>query len=65
MPVLCWYFFNLNEIVIVKKENISSILIAKMYEINFYHQCLQTYIQGSLNSLFEPEKVFQIIDIVL
>ena len=40
VPVLCWYFFNLNEIVIVKKENISSILIAKMYEINFCHQCL-------------------------
>ena len=32
------FFFNLNEIKIVQKENISSLLLCKMYEINFYHQ---------------------------
>ena len=37
VPVLCWYFFNLNEITIVKKENVSSFLLAKRYKINFYH----------------------------
>ena len=34
------YFFNLNEITIVKKENISSFLLSKMYKINFHHQLL-------------------------
>ena len=48
---LCWYFFNLNEIIIVKKYNISSFLIAKMFENNFYQQLLA--------------RVFQIIGIVL
>ena len=34
------YSFNSNEITIVKKENIYSFLISKMYEINFDHQLL-------------------------
>ena len=42
VPVLCWCFFNLNEIMIVGEKNISSFLIAKLYEINFYQQRLAT-----------------------
>ena len=40
MSVLCGYFFTLNKISIVKKENISSFLLSKMYEINFHYQHL-------------------------
>ena len=40
VPVLYWYFFNLNEKMIVKKRKISSFLIAKIYDINFYQQIL-------------------------
>ena len=36
-----------------------------MYEITFYHQPLARYGQRSGNNLFECEKVFQIIHIVL
>ena len=37
-----------------------------MYEINFYHQSLaREQAQQSGNNLFESEKVFQIIHIVL
>ena len=32
---MCWHFFDLNEKMIVKKENISSFLLAKIYDINF------------------------------
>ena len=35
LTVLCWYFFDLTEITILKKENISPILLAKIYENNF------------------------------
>ena len=40
---LCLYcaIFNLNEITIVKKENISSVLLAKMHQIIFYQQLLE------------------------
>ena len=48
----------------MKKEIISSFFLAKMYEINFHHQPLG-YVQRSGNNLFEHEKVFQIIGIVL
>ena len=34
-PVLCWYFFNLNEKTVVKKRKNCLFLIAKMY-ISFY-----------------------------
>ena len=40
-------------------------ILAKMYEITFYHQPLARYVQRSGNNLFECEKVFQIIHIVL
>ena len=40
LTVLCWYFFDLTEITILKKENISSILLAKIYENNFHYQFL-------------------------
>ena len=38
--VLGWYLFNLNEKTIVKKRKMSSFLITKMYDINFYQQLL-------------------------
>ena len=44
--------------------NLSNIL-AKMYEIIFYHQLLARYIQRSGSNFFEREKVFEIIHIVL
>ena len=66
---LCLYcagfFFNLNEIAIMKKENISSLLIAKMYNIKFYQKLLQGFVRQSGNNLFEHEKLFQIIGIVV
>ena len=40
-------------------------ILAKMYEIIFYHQPLARYVQRSRSNLFEREKVFQIIRIVL
>ena len=40
-------------------------ILAKMYEIIFYHQPLGRYVQRSRNNLFECEKVLQIIHIVL
>ena len=40
-------------------------ILAKMYEITFYHQSLVRHVQRSGNNLFECEKVFQIIHIVL
>ena len=40
-------------------------VLSKMYEITFYHQPLARYVQRSGNNLFEREKVFQIIHIVL
>ena len=40
-------------------------ILAKMYEITFYHQPLARYVQRSGNNLLECEKVFQIIHIVL
>ena len=40
-------------------------ILAKMYEITFYHQPLAGYVQQSGNNLFECKKVFQIIYIVL
>ena len=40
-------------------------ILDKMYEITFYHQPLARYVQRSGNNLFEREKVFQIIHIVL
>ena len=36
-------------------------ILAKMYEITFYHQPLARYVQRSGNNLFECEKVFQIL----
>ena len=36
-------------------------ILAKMYEITFYHQPLARYVKRSGNNLFEREKVFQII----
>ena len=42
-----------------------SSILAKMYEITFYHQPLARYVQRSGNNLFEFEKVFQVIHIVL
>ena len=38
VAVIVLVFFNLKEIIMVKKYNISSFLIAKMFEINFYKQ---------------------------
>ena len=40
-------------------------ILAKMYEIIFYHQSLARYVQRSRSNLFEREKVFQVIRIVL
>ena len=40
-------------------------ILAKMYEITFYHQPLVRHVQRSGNNLFECEKVFQTIHIVL
>ena len=40
-------------------------ILAKIYEITFYHQPLVRYVQRSGNNLFEREKVFQIIHIAL
>ena len=40
-------------------------ILAKMYEITFYHQPLARYVRRSGNNLFECEKVLQIIHIVL
>lgn len=40
VPVLYWYYFNVNQITITNKENISSFLLSKKHEINFYHQLL-------------------------
>ena len=37
-------FFHLIEIKIVKKENVSSSLLAKMYEINFHYLLLKGYV---------------------
>ena len=58
----------------VRKENISSFLLSKIYEINFHHQLLctsfhhqllsQAYVQGNGNNFFEHENVFQTIGIV-
>ena len=42
-----------------------SSILAKMYEITFYHQPLARYVQRSGNNLFEFEKVFQVIHIFL
>ena len=39
-------------------------ILAKMYEITFYHQPLVRHVQRSGNNLFECEKVFQTIHIV-
>ena len=40
-------------------------ILAKMYEITFYHQPLVRHVQRSGNNLFKCEKVFQTIHIVL
>ena len=40
VPVLYWYYFNVNQITRTNKENISSFLLSKKHEINFYHQLL-------------------------
>ena len=40
-------------------------ILANMYEITFYHQPLVRHVQRSGNNLFECEKVFQTIHIVL
>ena len=40
-------------------------ILAKMYEITFCLQPLPRYVQRSVNKLFECEKVFEIIHIVL
>ena len=40
-------------------------ILAKMYEITFYHQSLVRHVQRSGNNLFECKKVFQIIHVVL
>ena len=48
---------------IVKNKNISSFLLAKMYEINFHHQLLVRV--SCRNILLALEKVLQIIRIVL
>ena len=40
-------------------------ILAKMYEITFYHQPLARYVLRSGNNLIECEKVLQIIHIVL
>ena len=48
---------------IVKNKNISSFLLAKMYEINFHHQLLARV--SCRNILLALEKVLQIIRIVL
>ena len=42
-----------------------SSILAKMYEITFYHQPLARYVQRSGKNLFECKKMFQIIHIVL
>ena len=39
-------------------------ILAKRYEITFYHQPLARHVQRSGNNLFECEKMFQIIHIV-
>ena len=46
---------------LVKLSNI----LTKMYEITFCHQLLTRYVQRNGNKLFQCEKVFQIIHIVL
>ena len=66
---MCLYcagiFFNLTEITIVEKENISSFLIAKMYEINFHQQFLAMVSSSKGEQFVLYGKAFQIIDIVL
>ena len=38
LNIICRHSYNLKEKTIVKKENISSFLLAKMYEIDFHQQ---------------------------
>ena len=40
-------------------------ILAKVYDITFYHQPFARYVQRNRKNLFEREKVFQIILIVL
>ena len=59
VPVLCWYFFNLNKKTKVKKNY--SFLIAKMHCINFCQQLLA----GVCSKRKQFAKVFQISGVIL
>ena len=62
--VLCWYFFNLNDKTVVKKERFFRFWLLK-YILVFISSFWRGYVRRSENNLFEQEKVFQVSGVIL
>ena len=65
VPVLCWYFLNLNEKTVVRKDFFSFLIAEICMILVFISSFSRGYVLRSGSNMFEQEKLFKISGVIL